>query len=340
MKKTSRRINALLVALVMMFSLTTIASAADERNKETSLRARYVEKFINYIEGTTITTTDVISLQDISDNQIIAVCYTLSTGGYAIIDAKTNLIYEYSVEATNPYKGQNAPYYYAGPFNYFVKKTSGVFVHTRDNGISANNESIASSTSEFTDYRESIRNVDSLGKKITELETRSENSKMAYTSGYLTSSLSTLWLNGYCGPTAAHCVLKYEGKLRSDAYNSTAEIQLISTYTGVGVNLYTLMYGIQDYLDAYNISATSVSSPYNWSLIENRITANKPLTLGTSGGGLAEGGHVQTIHGYFNSGNDYLLYVNDGWGNNYISIVYNTTNNGVPSYLKDHVYVY
>lgn len=75
-------------------------------------------------------------------------------------------------------------------------------------------------------------------------------------------------------------------------------------------------------------------------LIMSEINAGRPLTLGTSGGGLASGGHVQTVHGYYNVNivtkpYYYTIYVNNSWGKNNVAISYEDT---TPSYLKDHVY--
>ncbi len=79
----------------------------------------------------------------------------------------------------------------------------------------------------------------------------------------------------------------------------------------------------------------------------NLIYASASLTptLGTNGGGLATGGHVQTIHGYkqvyygVGSEQTITLYVNNSWGKNNIAIPYDILVEGdAPSYLKDHVY--
>ena len=174
---------------------------------------------------------------------------------------------------------------------------------------------------------------------MADLQTAKANPAKAYASGSLSGSLSTINKSGYCGPTSAHCVLKYEGKLRGGAYNNTSEIVVISTYTGVGVSIFSLTAGVQAYMDTYGISGYALWVPYSWSSVVNKINSNKPITLGTSGGGIATGGHVRTIHKYFNTGNDYLLYVNDSWGNNNVTIAYNTTYSGPPSYLSDHMWV-
>jgi len=323
-----------LATILLLVSLQSISFAS------TDLHAQYVGELISYIEETPVTADSVIDLRDISSKQIIAACYTLSTGGYAIIDLQINMVYEYSLDTASPYHGVSTACYYAGPNNYFTEESPGLFVHTKNISIAVDAVSIARSMSDFSSYRASRSNIKSLREKLADLEDARQNPMRPSETGSLTSSLSTLWVNDYCGPTSMHCLLKYQGKLRSPNTGTTDEIYLIAGYTGQYVNLDTLVSGTKAYLKAYGISGTVYSSSYNYSTIKSRIDANKPITLGTNGGGLVSGGHVQTIHKYsrlFLGGDDiYTLYVNDSWGSNNITITYEWT---PPSYLKDHVYV-
>jgi len=315
---------------------------ATERNATASLRARYVEEFIRFIEGESVKTKDVINLLDINSREVIAVCYTLSTGGYAIIDIHTNIIYEYSLDAPSPYEGQTTPCYYDGPNNYFVESSRGIYTHTKNNLICVSATDV--STSKFSDYRESIKNISPLSEKIADLETARTNPSRAAIQGSLTSTLSTLWINNMCGPTSIHCMLKYQGKLRNPPATGTGEITEISKYIPSALNLADFVSGTQAYLNANKISGTvRSSSTYSWSLVASRINANKPITLGTSGTNGSDG-HLQVIHKYYSDiippSNEqiYILYVNNSHGSNNVALAYyNTT--GVPSNFVDHFYV-
>lgn len=344
MKIPITRIAVLSILFLLSFALTSNSLAAQNPDAfdEADSGALYVEEFIFIVESTETQVTDAIDLYDITSGRVIAVCYTLSTGGYAILDIETNVIYEYSLETTSPYYGQSKACYYAGPNNYFTEESNSLFIHTKDSSIKAKAADITMSTSDFSDYRASIRNVTPLSKKISDLKDAKMNPTRR-SPVYLTNSLSTLNESGYCGPTSIHCVLKYQGKLRNPPAPGSGEIIEISGYTGQTVNLASLVSGTYQYLVQNSIYGSVGSSSYNWSLVTTRILADKPITLGTSGGGLATGGHVQTIHGYNSVSVPpnlviYTLYVNDSWGNNNITLTYDNQS-GTPSYLKDHVYV-
>ena len=343
--KMKRLLSKILVCFILLITTVPIVQASPTNLSLSDLRRDYVEKYINFVEGTTITAIAEANLLDVANSQVIAVCYSLSSGGYAIIDIQTNLIYEYSLEADSPYSRQTEPYYYAGPNNYFVKENSSLFVHTIDNTLKANTTSVVVATTGFSDYRASINSVRSLEDKIADLVAAEANPTRAIAQGNLTSALSTDYLNGFCGPTSMYNLLKYQGKIRNPPSPTPIdEIVIIATYTGITVSLSSLVNGTINYLQNYNVVGTVFYCNYSWAMIVNRIGMNRPITLGTNGGGLATGGHVQTVHGYYS--NDIptslvyirIIYVNNGWGSNNIAITYDNAY-GVPSYLKDHVYV-
>lgn len=106
----------------------------------------------------------------------------------------------------------------------------------------------------------------------------------------------------------------------------------------------SLKNGINNYLSTSyqhgGLYGTVTSCSYSYDIVKSNINYNKPISLGTNGGGLATGGHVQTIHGYKTeqlsaSIIQYTLYVNNSWGDNNIALTYINT---PPTYLKDHVY--
>lgn len=166
----------------------------------------------------------------------------------------------------------------------------------------------------------------------------------------LRNSLTSSYLNsidgvGCCGPDAAYAVFQYMGKLRSSAADYKDEIKYISTLTGVATTLSNMKKGMQDYLKNNSISGTVYSMNYSFPKVKEYITANKPITLGTNGGGLSTGGHIQTIYGYYHevisSRNQIYILKIHSWGKSAYSITYeiNPNTSYPPTYLKDHIYV-
>ena len=155
---------------------------------------------------------------------------------------------------------------------------------------------------------------------------------------YLSGGLSTAWINGYCGPTSAHAMLRYLGF--TDRSVSTHDmIILISTYTDRLVSVSELRNGMNQYLLDKGYNATVYSCNYNFNRVMQEINSSQPILMFTFGGGLTSGNHVQTIHGYkqTSDGNNITntLIVNNSWGENGCYIPYT---NSVPSYLGNHIY--
>ena len=172
--KTCQKITFKLT-LALSQTTTTFSANGLEARIGVELGAVYVEEFISYVEHVSVKSSDAIYLHDISSGQVIAVCYTLSGSGYAILDIEKNIIYEFSLETSNPYHGQKGVCYYAGPNNYFVEESRGEYVHTRDGTIRADAASIERETSNFSDYRDSISNVPPLSVKIADIRYAREN---------------------------------------------------------------------------------------------------------------------------------------------------------------------
>ena len=310
----------LYLVLILCICMTSVKSFALETYDSYK---QEIERFICNLENkSNVSVTYLDDLYNPNNDSVIAKLYTLENG-YAIIGAQSFQIFEYSLDASNPYKDTIGRKYYAGYFRYFDKDLNHVYT-----GTEFLNDSEAA---DFLDQETmSTRNVNTA--------TRAANST---TRRYLSGSLSTDWVNGYCGPTSAYNMLRYMGYIPSKYYGTTGIYYLNSFMNptgGQGVSLTTLKNGINAYMNYQGYSARVKSNSYSFYLVQNCINADEPITLGTNGGGLTSEGHVQTIHGYAiveGSSTTYILYVNNSWGSNNVAITYTGS---APSYLKDHVY--
>lgn len=295
----------------------------------------YLEKVAHY--NAKFVREDV--LYDCHTKLPTAIIYTLESG-YAIFMIEGAYVCEYSETDPNPYQSvqKDSLLYYAGPFEYLVYSNNH-FINILTNETFVPTES---KNSFILNEQSSLIAETNIQDKIDALNNNSVGTTRAVTqSKKLPRALSTSWINGYCGPTSAYNMLKYRNLVES-GYTGTQLINRISTYTGTGVSLSSLKNGINNYLsDKINTSVRVSSCNYSFSKVVSEINAGRPLTLGTNGGGLATGGHVQTIHGYHRESvgtgtiEYFTLYVNNSWGSNNVAIAYEDS---APSYLKDHVY--
>lgn len=311
---------SLISILFVFFNATVSASDNDLRYKNK------IFSFISCLEGTNdLSISFVDDLFEPEDNTIIAKLYSVNDG-YAIIGKNSLEVYEYSISATNPYLNTKGKKYYSGYFEYFDSEFKHIYnsylYHSNSSSLEFIQEEKSSPLSNVVSYN-AVPRANSYKK--------------------LSKSLPTDWINGYCGPTSAYNMLAYKGYVPDYLMPGTVCINfinnLINPNGGSGVTLTSLKNGMNDALEYLGYSKRVASSSYSFNLVKRCINKDEPLTLGTSGGGLAQGGHVQTIHGYgeilVSSSPTYVLYVNNSWGKNDVSISY--TGN-TPAYLKDHVY--
>ena len=331
-------------AIVLSFFMVAMASSISNDN----ILENYITTYFAFHENKNVTVDYVKELKSTESDDSIAVCLSLNDNtGYVIADIKTFDIYEHSLYNIEPYYEYDKNLYYCGIGEYYYKNSTD-FIHMYSGEripVKLFSSSLLNKQAkEFYAVREE-KPLSDLHQKIDKLN-KLQNRKSATYSKYLTSSLATDWINGYCGPTSAYNMLKYRNLIYASAsLTPTEQIQRIARYTGTGVSLSSLKNGINTYLYECGYSASVGSSSYSFNLVKTQIGKNRPLTLGTNGGGLATGGHVQTIHGYkqvyygVGSEQTITLYVNNSWGKNNIPIPYDILVEGdAPSYLKDHVY--
>lgn len=301
-------------------SATTVGESEPALLKETTM---FVGNYISSLENTVI--SDVIFLDNLyspQNDNVIARLYRVGDG-YAIIGINTLNVYEYSLSSANPYSSVSGKKYYGGYFEYYDSNKRHIY-----EGYAF---TPSASLNEITDKETS---------PTSKLHVSDEPLAMprANARGQLNGTLSTAWINGKCGPTSAYIMLQYKGYIDT-SMTANETINYLDGLMGP-VSLSTLKSGTNKALSNWGYSVRVSSASYSFSLVKSQIDRNKPLTLGTNGGGLATDGHVQTIHGYAEqlitrSTTAYVLYVNNSWGQNNVAISYQGS---APSYLKDHIY--
>lgn len=344
-KKSKSKLLSLVMAIVMLVSFLFAgqipASALEITTDNSLMYQEYVKYYLQTNENYTPVFTGYKTLLDVDTNEPVAYCFEFNNG-YVIIDISAMSVYEYSLSTPSPYLGFNTgELYYNGPISYYFKLDCD-FVHTYAELDEEGNftytipvnemSSVISGDTTLTDAQKTERLLHKKRVYETNIETIVEQ-------GSINGTLSTAWINGYCGPTSAHTMLRYLG-FTDRSREQHAVIQELTSYTGVEVTLESLRNGINNYLSTHNYSARVSSCSYNFNRVKSEINNNQPLTLGTYRGGLAPGGgHVQTIHKYVVTydliNTTYKLYVNNSWGSNNVVISYE---NGAPSWLSDHVY--
>lgn len=303
--------------------------------------SKYYEKFIkDYIYALeeinpSVTFKDV--LYDPYGNSKIAYLYSVENG-YAIIGIDSMNIYEFSLSTDNPYRSVIGKKYYSGYFEYY--DSSKVHIYEKY---------------KFSDESSMMFGMEKNTSLSVQKNSRDDFVIKANSVKKLSRALPTDWVNGYCGPTSAYNMLKYKSYVPLSYTSGTDAIKyinsLINPNGGSGVSLSTLTNGMNKALSNWGYVKRVSSTSYSFPLIKQQINKDCPLTLGTSGGGLATGGHVQTVHGYAEltvsttsistlnmptaTSPTYVIYVNNSWGKNDVTLSY--TGNP-PTYLKDHVY--
>lgn len=345
MLKKQTKLLSLFMALVMLISFMVAgqipASAIEITTDNSLMYQEYVKYYLQANENYTPVFTGYKTLLDVDTNVPTAYCFEFNNG-YIIIDISAMSVYEYSLSTPSPYLGFNsAQLYYNGPIAYYFKASSD-YVHTYAELDEEGNFTYTIPVNEMTSVISGDENLTDSQKAEKLLSMKSvyeTNATTILAERYLSGSLTTAWLDGYCGPTAAHCMLRYLG-FTDRNIASTDVIRIISTYTGQAVTISSMTNGMNNYLSDHNYNATVDWCYYDFSRVMTEINSNTPLTLGTNDGGIAPGGgHVQTIHGYKKTTDgtytNYYLYINNSWGSNNVVLTYEGSK---PTYLQDHVY--
>lgn len=343
-KKSKSKLLSLVMAIVMLVSFLFAgqipASALEITTDNSLMYQEYVKYYLQANENYTPVFTGYKTLLDVDTNEPVAYCFEFNNG-YIIIDISAMSVYEYSLSTPSPYLGMNtSALYYNGPIAYYYKLGSD-YVHTYAELDEEGNFTYTVPVNEMSSVisDDAILTDTQKTEKLLSMKSVYEtNATVILAEGYLSGGLTTAWLNGYCGPTAAHCMLRYMW-YTNRSLSTNEVIMTIATYTGRDVTLDSLRDGMNQYLWSKGYNDTVVSCSYNFNRVMQEINSNEPLSLGQSG---STTGHVMTIHGYKKTQSDtvttnYYLYVNNSHGSNSVTITYV---NEKPSYLIDHVYFY
>lgn len=324
---------ALVLIICMVFTLSVTSYAAED-----NLLKQYAQEYICLLEGRNdISLTNGKVLKSATTNTPIAMCYSINESGYVIVDVNDYNVLEYCLDGFNPYNNAEGELYYAGLFEYYCG-SGNQLKYTLDETVKSDLSEVAAQTADFA---AAIQQSDSSLQQKTAEVASARVQRASPISHSLSGTLSTGNLSGYCGPTSAFNMLTYKGMLHSGISGGSAgHIRRIADYTGMEVTLSSMKNGMNNYIADGSVKSPKVtSSTYSFNRVITEIKRNSPISLGTNGGGLATGGHVQTIHKVTMLDTTgtvrYTLYVNNGWGQNNVAIPYDNT---PPSYLKDHVY--
>lgn len=350
-----RKLFCLLLVGILFVSLCispVTASNTFSFDSELERATAYVEAYIGFVEGISVEAEFVDDLYTTQKPGKIGMLFAINSSGYAVLGTDDYNIYEYSLSSPNPYEEfTGSTLYYDGISSYYAGQGSAIINILTGESFSLN-AALASSVASnplqsFHAVTENLTESEKSAKVSAFLNATSQSvTRAGEESGSLTRALSTATKSGdYCGEIAAHCMLQYRGFHRSDL-TGVQNIEMLRNFVASNpsvspaVNLDSLRNGINAYLVSRGYYSISVaSSAYSFNRIRTEIGNNRPLTLGTNGGGLITGGHVQAVHGWkvqYPSASFavYTIYVNS-WGQNNRAISYT---NAAPAYLKDHVY--
>lgn len=336
---------SLLMAVVMlvsfMFTGQIPANALEITTDNSLMYQQYVKEFLEVYEGITPVFTGYRTLLDVETDLPVAYCFEFNNG-YIIVSINSMTVYESSLSSASPYANitYDTPVYYNGAIEYYVKSNN-IYFHTLSRNIETNEYEYTISENEITSTMSGDAEI-THEQKINKIQgikqTNQSNSATVIGERQLNGSLTTAWVNGYCGPTSAHCMLRYLGF--TDRSVSTHDmIMLISEYTGRAVSLNSLRNGMNNYLRDHGYSATVYSCNYSIERVVNEIDSNQPLTISRMSGSV---GHVMTAHGYRIVRNEntaqyvYTIYVNESYGVNGVQLWYDNYN--TPHNFVDHVY--
>lgn len=311
-----------LVALIFLLSFNVFAmSTASNANKE---RDSYVSSFVERTckdQHKNLKVLKSCPLYDADDN-VIAWGYTLSPTGYLIVKDKT--VIEFSLVNKSPFSGKEKTYF-GGPLNYYTKTSSGY-------------ESIKSTQiidqDRLQNEAEAFSNVQTSQAVTAQSQFNNaldyESSGSCYLSG--TPRTYSYNPNGICGSTASAIFLMY--------YHDYKDSFVVPSWyvTSDGVSLINLLVphiegdqncsfpddvinGLGWYLRWRGISSSySVcSSFFDCSDYKSVIASGRPAIVNLMGAP-TYGNHWVVGYGYYYYGPTNYYVVDDGWGNNDISI--------------------
>lgn len=268
-----KKLSSILLAVIMLLSLSMTAFAADLSTEEgNSVATINQHQLIHNAKiaaetGESNVSTTIKILSDLNGNHFELI--ELGEQGYMIFDAESGKYLEEALESPSPYLGLSDNLYYFGPLNYY-QLVDGKFVHTvfPDEYEISYNEGLTAQSAFDTALQRSRLQKDTEMLALMELtpnSAASRNSIQAQISaqstqatndyipnyGYIKNAVYPPNESGTCGYTAACLILNYWHKVEGNVINSAFLDSNGNLLTGS--NDYTL----QDKLLSYGDSASS-----------------------------------------------------------------------------------
>jgi len=268
-----KRLSSILLAVIMLLSLSMTAFAADLSTEEgNSVATINQHQLIHNAKiaaetGESNVSTTIKILSDLNGNHFELI--ELGEQGYMIFDAESGKYLEEALESPSPYLGLSDNLYYFGPLNYY-QLVDGRFVHTvfPDEYEISYNEGLTAQSAFDTALQRSRLQKDtemlalmeldpnsavsrnSIQTQISTQSTQATNEYIPYYS-YIKNAVYPPNVNDTCGYTAACLILNYWHKVEGNVINSAFLDSNGNLLTGS--NDYTL----QDKLLSYGNSASS-----------------------------------------------------------------------------------
>lgn len=304
-----------LILIVAMFtSMCTVGFAYEG---DFSVEREYVERFLQRINHFS-TVSEPVILKNVN-GELEAVCFSIDSGGYIIVNVNDLSIPELSFENSTPFKG-NREFVYNGPLQYFKQENG--------NLISVMSDDIVSSTEFETIY---TKNAIDKNKKLYDIKNTHE-SRAVPTEVYLSGTLKTWYKSGgLCGAIAGAIVMMFYNDNVSESYvdssneNSNDLIDLMNEYIDTDNSGATStseeVDGLNAYMDDQGVNNSVYSkSSFNFTTLRSKINYDTPVIIDTDNHPVY-GEHWIIAHGYFYSIVDgqYVI-INNGWGQNNVWI--------------------
>lgn len=323
MKKRFALILAAILILTSLFSSNVYALGTPQElssQSTVSICQERAEMFLQNI-GHPATVSDPLILKNFID-EIEAILFTTSEGGYIIVNTNDLSVPELSLTDSSPLYDYDNPVY-NGPLDYYYEQ-SGVIKSV------INNEVVDVDNCEEYYTREAIANPNEYLSALRQ----ASNARYVIVEEYLSAPLQKWYVSGgHCGSIASAICMRWYYDNVSTAYvnsNNISESSLISlmqSYVGAGGTWYDDMVdGLNSYFDDRNVNNTAVqTSAFSFSRVKQSILADRPIIVGTASDP-DFGDHWIIAHGYFESRVDgnYII-VNDGWRHNDVWVEPNTT---------------
>ena len=268
-----KKLSSILLAVIMLLSLSMTAFAADLSTEEgNSVATINQHQLIHNAKiaaetGESNVSTTIKILSDLNGNHFELI--ELGEQGYMIFDTVSGKYLEEALESPSPYLGLSDNLYYFGPLNYY-QLVDGRFVHTvfPDEYEISYNEGLTAQSAFDTAWQRSRLQKDtemlalmdldpnsavsrnSIQTQISTQSTQATNEYIPYYS-YIKNAVYPPNVNDTCGYTAACLILNYWHKVEGNVINSAFLDSNGNLLTGS--NDYTL----QDKLLSYGNSASS-----------------------------------------------------------------------------------